>query len=43
MGEHDLSRRTLSNAVLRTVACFCRTTDTTITRHHVPRPRGWKP
>ncbi|WP_326750822.1 hypothetical protein OIE73_01075 [Streptomyces hirsutus] len=43
MGEHDLSRRTLSNAVLRTVPCFCRTTDTTITRHHVPRPRGWKP
>ncbi|WP_338058920.1 hypothetical protein [Streptomyces hirsutus] len=43
MGERDLSQKTLSHAILWTVACFCRTTDATITRHHVPRPRGWKP
>lgn len=30
--ERDLSQKTLSNVILRTVACFCRTADTTITR-----------
>ncbi|MFH8394294.1 UvrD-helicase domain-containing protein [Streptomyces sp. NPDC018036] len=40
IGERDLSQKTLSNAVLRTVARFCHTADTVITRHHVPRLRG---
>ncbi|WP_079047923.1 UvrD-helicase domain-containing protein [Streptomyces hirsutus] len=40
LGERDLSQKTLSNATLRTVARFCHTADTTITRHHVPRLRG---
>ncbi|MFI1035251.1 UvrD-helicase domain-containing protein [Streptomyces sp. NPDC020951] len=40
IGERDLSQRTLSNAVLRTVARFCHTADPAITRHHVPHLRG---
>ncbi|MDX2530808.1 UvrD-helicase domain-containing protein [Streptomyces europaeiscabiei] len=40
IGEREISQRTLSNAVLRTVAHFCHTADETITRHHVPRLRG---
>ncbi|OAH11725.1 RecBCD enzyme subunit RecB [Streptomyces jeddahensis] len=40
IGERDLSQRTLSNAMLRTVTRFCHTADPAITRHHVPRLRG---
>ncbi|MFJ9250303.1 UvrD-helicase domain-containing protein [Streptomyces sp. NPDC101776] len=40
IGERDLSQKTLSNAVLRTVTRFCHTADEAITTHHVPRLRG---
>ncbi|MFE2533889.1 UvrD-helicase domain-containing protein [Streptomyces sp. NPDC059371] len=40
IGERDLSHKTLSNAVVRTVAHFCHTADADVTRHHVPRLRG---
>ncbi|WP_432175594.1 UvrD-helicase domain-containing protein [Streptomyces sp. Tue6028] len=40
IGDRAISQRALSNAVLRTVTRFCHTTDTKITRHHVPCLRG---
>ena len=40
IGERDLSQRTLSNAVLRTVTRFCHSADPALTHHHVPRLRG---
>ncbi|MET8134093.1 UvrD-helicase domain-containing protein [Streptomyces sp. NPDC005251] len=40
IGERELSQKTLSNAALRTVARFCHTADTAVTRHHVPHLRG---
>ncbi|CAM5625249.1 ATP-dependent DNA helicase Rep [Streptomyces alboniger] len=40
VGERDLSQKTLSYVILRTVARFCHTADTTITRHHIPHLRG---
>ncbi|AQY20158.1 hypothetical protein T261_00070 [Streptomyces lydicus] len=40
IGEREVSQRTLSNAVLRTVTRFCYSADSTITHHHVPRLRG---
>jgi superfamily I DNA/RNA helicase len=40
IGQHDISTRTLSHAVLRTVARFCHTADTAIARQHLPVLRG---
>ncbi|SOD91549.1 UvrD-helicase domain-containing protein [Streptomyces sp. Ag109_G2-15] len=40
VGEREVSQRALSNALLRTVNRFCHTSDTEITRHHVPKLRG---
>ncbi|MFD9280266.1 UvrD-helicase domain-containing protein [Streptomyces mirabilis] len=40
IGERELSQKTLSNAVLRTVARFCHTADADVTCRHVPRLRG---
>ncbi|MFI0714077.1 UvrD-helicase domain-containing protein [Streptomyces inhibens] len=40
IGERDLSPKTLSHALLRTVSRFCHSAAPTINRHHVPRLRG---
>ncbi|MEU0726191.1 UvrD-helicase domain-containing protein [Streptomyces sp. NPDC006140] len=40
IGERDLTQRTLSNAVVRTVTRFCYSADRDLARHHVPRLRG---
>ncbi|WP_055567762.1 UvrD-helicase domain-containing protein [Streptomyces atriruber] len=40
IGTREVSQRALSNAALRTVARYCHTADTTLTKHHVPRLRG---
>ncbi|MFJ7182382.1 UvrD-helicase domain-containing protein [Streptomyces massasporeus] len=40
IGDREISQRVLSNAALRTVARFCHTADSAITRHHVPHLRG---
>ncbi len=40
VGDRDLTQKTLSYVTLRTVARFCHTADTTITRHHIPHLRG---
>ncbi|MER6563482.1 UvrD-helicase domain-containing protein [Streptomyces sp. NPDC001027] len=36
IGKHEISARSLSNAVLRTVTRFCYSADRTLARHHVP-------
>ncbi|MGW2696965.1 UvrD-helicase domain-containing protein [Streptomyces sp. NPDC001296] len=40
IGERDLTQRTLSHAVVRTVTRFCYSADRSLTRQHVPRLRG---
>lgn len=40
IGERDVTQRTLSHAVVRTVTRFCYSADRTLARHHVPRLRG---
>ena len=40
IGDHEISPRTLSHTVLRTVTRFCHSADRTLARHHVPRLRG---
>ncbi|MDX3577719.1 UvrD-helicase domain-containing protein [Streptomyces sp. FL07-04A] len=40
IGEHDLTQRTLSHAVVRTVTRFCYSADRTMARRHVPSLRG---
>ncbi|GGM18776.1 hypothetical protein GCM10010129_73750 [Streptomyces fumigatiscleroticus] len=40
IGDHEISPRTLSHAVLRTVTRYCHSADRTLARHHVPRLRG---
>jgi superfamily I DNA/RNA helicase len=40
IGPHDITPRTLSHAVFRTVSRFCQSADTTITRRHLPVMRG---
>ncbi|MFD4998717.1 UvrD-helicase domain-containing protein [Streptomyces buecherae] len=40
IGSREISQRALSNAALRTVARYCHSADTTVTRHHIPRLRG---
>jgi hypothetical protein len=40
IGPHDITPRTLSHTVLRTVARFCHSADPTITRRHLPVLRG---
>ncbi|WP_455430932.1 3'-5' exonuclease [Streptomyces bottropensis] len=39
IGEHEISARSLSNTVLRTVTRFCYSADRTLARHHVPTLR----
>ncbi|WP_425842319.1 UvrD-helicase domain-containing protein [Streptomyces fractus] len=40
IGSREISQRALSNAALRTVAHYCHSADTTLTKRHVPRLRG---
>ncbi|WP_425246848.1 UvrD-helicase domain-containing protein [Streptomyces sp. NEAU-NA10] len=40
IGKRDLTQRTLSHAVVRTVTRFCYSADRSLTRQHVPRMRG---
>ncbi|MGW5664050.1 UvrD-helicase domain-containing protein [Streptomyces sp. NPDC003758] len=40
IGDHDITQRTLSHAVVRTVTRFCYSADPALARHHVPRLRG---
>ncbi|MFF6961711.1 UvrD-helicase domain-containing protein [Streptomyces sp. NPDC008317] len=40
IGPHEITPRTLSHTVLRTVARFCHSADTDINRRHVPALRG---
>jgi hypothetical protein len=40
IGDRDLTSKTLSYTVLRTVTRYCHSADPTLTRHHVPRMRG---
>jgi hypothetical protein len=40
IGEHDVTQRTLSHAVARTVTRFCYSADPSLARQHVPRLRG---
>ncbi|MFI6281865.1 UvrD-helicase domain-containing protein [Streptomyces sp. NPDC050988] len=40
IGDHEISPRTLSHTVLRTVTRYCYSADRTLTRHHVPHLRG---
>ncbi|MFD4540779.1 UvrD-helicase domain-containing protein [Streptomyces bauhiniae] len=40
IGERDLTQRTLSHAVVRTVTRFCYSADCSLARQHVPRLRG---
>lgn len=40
IADHEISPRTLSHNVLRTVTRFCHSADSTLTSHHVPRLRG---
>ncbi len=39
IGEHEITARSLSNTVLRTVTRFCYSADRTLARHHVPTLR----
>jgi hypothetical protein len=40
IGNHEISPRTLSHTVLRTVTRYCYSADRTLSRHHVPQLRG---
>ncbi|MCX5559500.1 UvrD-helicase domain-containing protein [Streptomyces sp. NBC_00038] len=40
LADHEISQRTLSHNVLRTVTRFCYSADGALSRHHVPRLRG---
>ncbi|TQJ55978.1 UvrD-helicase domain-containing protein [Streptomyces sp. SLBN-115] len=40
IAERDITQRTLSHAVVRTVTRFCYSADGVLARHHVPRLRG---
>ncbi|MFF3578628.1 UvrD-helicase domain-containing protein [Streptomyces mirabilis] len=40
IGARDITQRTLSHAVVRTVTRFCYSADGALARHHVPRLRG---
>ncbi|MFE6624879.1 UvrD-helicase domain-containing protein [Streptomyces sp. NPDC057740] len=40
IGDHEISHRTLSHSVLRTVTRFCHSADRTLASHHVPALRG---
>jgi hypothetical protein len=40
IGNRDITQRTLSHAVVRTVTQFCYSADRALARHHVPRLRG---
>ncbi|MFF5846142.1 UvrD-helicase domain-containing protein [Streptomyces massasporeus] len=40
IADHEISQRTLSHNVLRTVTRFCYSADGTLAHHHVPRLRG---
>ncbi|CAM5691643.1 UvrD-helicase domain-containing protein [Streptomyces canus] len=40
IGDHEISHRTLSHSVLRTVTRFCHSADRTLAAHHVPALRG---
>ncbi len=40
IADHEISPRTLSHNVLRTVIRFCHSADSTLASHHVPRLRG---
>ncbi|MDT0479759.1 UvrD-helicase domain-containing protein [Streptomyces doebereineriae] len=40
IADHEISQRTLSHNVLRTVTRFCHSADATLARHHVPGLRG---
>ncbi|MFJ4836204.1 UvrD-helicase domain-containing protein [Streptomyces sp. NPDC088747] len=40
IGGHEISSRTLSHTVLRTVSRYCHSADRTLARHHVPPLRG---
>jgi hypothetical protein len=39
IGDHEISHRTLSHTVLRTVTRFCQSADSTLAPHHVPALR----
>ncbi|WP_416956522.1 UvrD-helicase domain-containing protein [Streptomyces sp. Agncl-13] len=39
IGDHEISHRTLSHTVLRTVTRFCQSADRTLAPHHVPALR----
>lgn len=39
IGEHEISHKTLSHTVLRTVTRFCYSADRALARHHVPQLR----
>lgn len=39
IGDHEISHRTLSHSVLRTVTRFCQSADRTLAPHHVPALR----
>lgn len=39
IGDHEISHKTLSHTVLRTVTRFCHSSDRALARHHVPRLR----
>jgi superfamily I DNA/RNA helicase len=40
IADHEISQRTLSHNVLRTVTRFCHSADSALAQHHVPRLRG---
>ncbi|MFD5720930.1 UvrD-helicase domain-containing protein [Streptomyces sp. NPDC127036] len=40
IGDHEVSHRTLSHTVLRTVTRYCYSADRTLARRHVPHLRG---
>ncbi|MYX99886.1 UvrD-helicase domain-containing protein [Streptomyces sp. SID486] len=40
IGDHKISPRALSHAVLRTITRYCYSADRALARHHVPRMRG---
>ncbi|MYS93804.1 MULTISPECIES: UvrD-helicase domain-containing protein [Streptomyces] len=40
IADYEISQRTLSHNVLRTITRFCHSADATLTHHHVPRVRG---
>lgn len=40
IGDHEISARALTHAVLRTVSRYCHSADRVLARHHVPCMRG---